>query len=364
MRHRAIALFLSSWAAYAFAPLSVWAAQGDVTSLGDDLFRLRLSSGLMVGTTIEARAGVMPDRNNGSDIGTAALRFGQLFVSTLNATNSVLPAGSTSYIQNRNTLQSGTTAYPSSITANNLNIGGTFTVNQTTASISTLISSSQTITSQMTVSSASISTLIGSSASITNLTIDQSTFTGNVTLGDAAGDLVTVRGASFTFVNVATISFPVGSMVSNLIGGPPTCPTGFTRRGLNECFDSDGDLAVLVTSAPAVAASSGWTTLNPSALNTCTVAKLKVTNQQLHGAGGAAATQLDLHLRPTGSGTSSGNSTNYCPSRTDLTNEVNFLACWAEIALDGGGDFDFSCNLSVGTINSTECVIYLAGCIQ
>src|SRR3990167_5944842 len=217
MRHRAIALFLSSWAAYAFAPLSVWAAQGDVTSLGDDLFRLRLSSGLMVGTTIEARAGVMPDRNNGSDIGTAALRFGQLFVSTLNATNSVLPAGSTSYIQNRNTLQSGTTAYPSSITANNLNIGGTFTVNQTTASISTLISSSQTITSQMTVSSASISTLIGSSASITNLTIDQSTFTGNVTLGDAAGDLVTVRGASFTFVNVATISFPVGSMVSNLI---------------------------------------------------------------------------------------------------------------------------------------------------
>ena len=95
-------------------PSFVFAGQGDTISLGDDLFRLQQSSGLMVGTTIEARAHIMPGSNNGSDIGRANLRFGTIYVSTLNATASVLPPGSTEYIQSRNTLQSDSIFYVSS----------------------------------------------------------------------------------------------------------------------------------------------------------------------------------------------------------------------------------------------------------
>src|SRR3990167_5569735 len=42
-----------------------------------------------------------------------------------------LAAGSTEYIQNRNTLQAGATAYPDSVTANTMNVGGIFDADQT-----------------------------------------------------------------------------------------------------------------------------------------------------------------------------------------------------------------------------------------
>ena len=93
---------------------NLYSYQGDVFSLGDDLYRLRRSSGLMIGTTIEARADIRPSQDNGSNLGTASIRFGQLFVSTLNATAFVLPGGSTNYIQNINTLQSDSIFYVSS----------------------------------------------------------------------------------------------------------------------------------------------------------------------------------------------------------------------------------------------------------
>lgn len=377
------------------------------------------------------------------------------------------------YIQLRNTLQSGATFYVTSGTLNNLNVGGAFTVNTTTASINTLISSSQTITSQLTVSSSVITTLRASSATITTLfgptgsipasllqsgstnyirltdtlqagatffvssgqvstalltnslsvvgsgSSDQDfsiskpggtayrigtagtalpiefhnpnltnratlgangawTFlssmtvtnnfltTGSTSLGDDSGDNVQTNTASFTFVNVTTISTPSGSHFSNVITGPP-CASGFLRIGPSICIDADSNLELMIASTTATSDSTLFRTVDSATLNgTNARAVILQVRAFIEQDGVADDTQLRFCIRKTGDTTACGLTNIVVNLSANLANEDSAQAGYAIVAVDGNRDFDISCALVAGALNGStqDCRAYLAGYLE
>lgn len=427
-----------------------YAANGDTISLGDDLFRLRPSSGLMVGTTIEARRDIVPGVAGGSSIGSSTLPFGQLFVATANITYAVLPGGSTGYIQNSNSLQPGSTFYVASGTivgpfsvigtqtnsglftarggvvstgvlqgilaagdtsyiqiTNSLQSGATFYVASGTVSTQFIvgggtltalangrvgISSSVPIntlsvqggghfTSTVTASNFFISDgtqLLSTAAPVTGSTnyiqnisalqtgavfnVASGTVSGNltvtghlaasgtVTLGDAAGDLLTIRSSSITLINPASYYF--NDPASRIVNSSNTICHNFMFNQNN--YEN------LISSTP-LTITTDWNTVNSATLDG-TNAKAVLLNILCDLLQDATPedSYTNVNLRRTGSVVARATANSHCQASAnnalDLGTDMNMT--W--IAVDGNKDFDFSCNPS-GALSSNRCFLYLAG---
>jgi len=105
---------------------SLYAAQGDTTSLGDDVFRVRKGSFTYVADKLEVGDQIYPTTDNTTELGSSTLRFSNVHATTFTGSGSgitningaiielPLPAGGTNYINVTNTLQSSSTFYVSS----------------------------------------------------------------------------------------------------------------------------------------------------------------------------------------------------------------------------------------------------------
>ena len=161
-----------------------------------------------------------------------------------------------------------------------------------------------------------------------------------------------------TAATVGTQTNPVITVSSPMAG--PSCASGFTRSGTNECNYASG--YITIRSSGPTGLHQNFNTLDIPILNST---KAKVIHLrsfgQINGNGDGTLGILRLYFRTPGSGAAADNNTTCYRIQDHGTGVDPAETCSMSVVLDSNKDVDFSCSPEVQVETSDDCVMYVEG---